>query len=91
MDYQLVDILDDKINKILKLIEQLRSENQEVKSINQKLLEQLKTKEQAQKELQMKYEELAGRQEECIQMKAREAQIRERVENMLEKLELLQL
>lgn len=91
MDYQLVDILDDKINKIIKLIELLRSENQELKLINQKLIEQLKTREQAQKELQVKFDELAGRQEEFIQAKAREVQIRERVENMLEKLELLQL
>jgi hypothetical protein len=91
MEYQLVDILDDKIDKIIKLIEQLRSENQELKLVNEKLTEHIKTGEQAQKELQMKYEELAGRQEECIQMKAREAQVRERVENMLEKLELLKL
>ncbi|MCI0496015.1 hypothetical protein L0Z72_13505 [candidate division KSB1 bacterium] len=91
MDYQLVDILDDKINKIIKLIELLRSENQELKLINQKLIEQLKTREQAQKELQVKFDELAARQDEFIQAKAREVQIRERVENMLEKLELLQL
>lgn len=86
MDFQKFEILEDKINNAVNLIAQLRRENKELAQKNSDLEQKLALSEQALKEFQTKFEALEAKQEDFLKYKTREAQLKEKIESMLLKL-----
>ncbi|MCI0512926.1 cell division protein ZapB [candidate division KSB1 bacterium] len=86
MDFQKFEILEDKINNAVNLITQLRRENQEFAQKNSDLEQKLARSEQALKEFQTKFEAFEAKQEDFLKYKTREAQLKEKIESMLLKL-----
>jgi len=91
MDYQQIEILEDKINLAVELIARLKNENRELKQRNAEIMQQLEASELAFKQMKADFENLQTRQEDYFQIKQREEKVREKVEGMLQKLNAIQL
>lgn len=91
MDYQQIDVLEDKINMAVELLAKLKSENQELKQRIADLLQKLDASEQAFQQMKADYEAIQNNQDDYIEIKQREERVREKVEGMLNKLNAIQL
>ncbi len=86
MQNQSFDILEEKINKILLLVEHLKKENLELKSKNQKLEDNFKEKEEKIELLKEELEQHRDMKNEIEACKEKEDHIRLKVETLLSKL-----
>lgn len=91
MDYQQIEILEDKINLAVELIARLKNENRELKQRNAEIAQQLEASELAFKQMKVDFDNLQTRQEDYFQIKQREEKVREKVDGMLQKLNAIQL
>lgn len=90
MDYQQLDILEDKINLAVELISRLREENQQLDQENSELRERVEKGENALKTLQEEFQHFTTMQQEAENYKKKEELIKEKVEAMLSKMESIQ-
>lgn len=90
MDYQELDILEDRITKAVELINILRHENEELKQQNAELLTKAEENEGIIQKLREDYQNLNQLQEQTEQYREKEEKIKSKVEGMLSKLESLQ-
>jgi len=90
MDYQQIDILEDKINMAIELISRLRKENRQLEQQNSELLERAEKSETALKMLQEEFHHLTAIQNETESYQKREKVIKDKVEAMLSKLDSIQ-
>jgi len=90
MDYQQIDILEDKINMAIELISRLRKENRQLEQQNSELLERAEKSETALKMLQEEFQHLTAIQNETESYQKREKVIKDKVEAMLSKLDSIQ-
>lgn len=91
MDYQQIDILEDKINMAVDLIVRLREENRQLTQQNLELREKAEESEKALKMLKDEFQHLTMVKEETENMKKREVLVKSKVEAMLSKLDAIQL
>lgn len=91
MDYQHIDILEDKINLVVELLTRLKNENRELKQRNIDLQQKLDASEHAFNQLKTDYDTLQNNHEDYLQIKKREEKVQEKVEGMLQKLNAIQL
>jgi hypothetical protein len=91
MDLQQFDLLEKRVTQLISLVSKLKAENldlrrrlQETEALQEQTDEQLRHAREA-------VEKLRGNQEDAISFKEREEKIRSKVEQMLAKLEELQL
>jgi len=91
MDYQQIDILEDKINMAVELISRLKNENRELKKQNMEMKQLVEKNNEALQKLQADYDALLAKQEEANEYQAREAKVKDKVEGMLNKLNAIQL
>ena len=91
MDYQQIDILEDKINMAVELLARLKKENQDFKQRNADLQQKLEASEHAFEQMKADYDALLNNQEDVSLIKQREEKVREKVEGMLNKLNSIQL
>lgn len=91
MDYQNIDILEDKINMAVELIARLKKENRELKQQNLEMKSQLEKDQETLQKLQAEYDALITQQSEIADFKTREAKVKDKVEGMLSKLNAIQL
>lgn len=86
MENQSFDILEEKINKILSLIEHLQKENILLKDENQKFQQNCEEKEEKIKLLNQELERHSNMKNEIEICKEKEDRIRSKVETLLSKL-----
>ena len=86
MENQSFDILEEKINKILLLVEHLKKENLELKDKNQKLKDKCEEKEEKNRLLKEELEQHRYMKNEIEVHKEKEDRIRLKVETLLSKL-----
>ncbi|MBN1351954.1 cell division protein ZapB [candidate division KSB1 bacterium] len=91
MDYQQIDILEDRINQAVDLIARLKEENRHLKQQNSELRERAEESEKTLKMLQDEFQHLTNAQKETENFKEREALLKRKVEAMLSKLDTIQL
>ncbi len=91
MEFQQFEILENKIVQALQLIEKLRHENETLRSEIASLKEELSRKEEEIAELNTKFEKEFENQRNTSYYQEREAQIRSKIEDMLARLEALEI
>jgi FtsZ-binding cell division protein ZapB len=91
MDLQKFEILENKISEAISLIQKLRQENRELQTQVQTLQKENQDKDAQLGALREEVQKLKDNAQESHQFKAREEEIRSKVEKMLAKLEELQL
>lgn len=91
MDLQQFEILENKISQAISTIQKLKQENAELQKRIVALQEASQEKDRKFGALQEEMQKLTDHAQESQQSKAREEEIRSKVEKMLAKLEELQL
>jgi len=91
MDYQQIDILENKINMAVDLIMRLREENRQLKQDNHELQEKAEENDKALRLLQDEFQHLSAVHEEAENLQKHEDLLKAKVEAMLAKLEGIQL
>ncbi|MFQ5674697.1 MAG: cell division protein ZapB [bacterium] len=89
MDWEHLDRLEMKIHQAIDLIEQLKSENRQLREENQKLLSESQSGELLIQQLKEENHNLKQIQNESSLGKEKEDKIRTKIEQMLEKLDEL--
>ena len=90
MDFQQLDVLENKIELTVRLMGQLRKENAVLRDEANQAKEESQSKEMLIQQLQEENKSLALVQNETILGKEKEEEIRSRVEQMLSKLDELE-
>jgi len=91
MDLQKFEDLENRISQTISLIQKLKQENRELQKQIQTLQEENQEKDKTLGALQEEMQKLKDQPQESRQFKAREEEVRSKVEKMLAKLEELQL
>ena len=86
MENQTFDVLEEKIIKILSMLDQLKNENQKLKQKNQELQALVKEREEDIQRLKTESESFDGMKIEIETYKEKQDRIRAKVEKLLEKL-----
>ncbi|HHL73342.1 MAG TPA: cell division protein ZapB [Bacteroidetes bacterium] len=91
MELHQFEVLENKIVQALQLIEKLKNENATLRSEIASLKEELAQKEEEIAELNTKFEKELDNQRNTSYYQEREAQIRSKIEDMLARLEALEI
>ena len=91
MDYQSLDILEEKINMAVELIARLREQNHRLKEENGHLRSRMEERELELKTIQEEFQHLSTIKQETQNYQEREKLIKGKVESMLSKLDAVQL
>ena len=91
MDLQQFEALENRISQAIKIIQSLKNENKELRQRLTSLEQQHRDKDEQFARLQAELGNIHERSEETRQLREREEKIRSKVEDMLAKLEELQL
>ncbi len=86
MELQILDVLEEKINRVVRLVESLRTENHELRMRITELQAVLDERERTLYALKAEIEKSKTVQNEIETYKKNQDQIRTRVENLLQKL-----
>lgn len=86
MENQTFDVLEEKITKILKMLDRLRNENQELKHKNQGLQALVEEKEENIQRLKTESESYRDAKNEVETYREKQNRIRAKVETLLKKL-----
>lgn len=86
MELQILDALEEKINRVVQLVENLKTENRELRMRIQELQAVLDERERSLYALRAEIEKSKTVQYEIEMYKKNQDQIRTKVENLLEKL-----
>ena len=87
MEFQQLEVLEEKNEKLLELVNRLKNENRELRMQNAELLAKLEENERTIEALKEQYQGVAQHQEEVERLKAREQEVRQRIQELLEKLD----
>ena len=90
MNYEQLDSLEEKINKAIRVINNLQAENEELKKYNMELINKVQENEKTIQRLREEYQNLKDHQDISHITKEKEEEIRHKVEGMLAKLDSLQ-
>ncbi|MFQ5751898.1 MAG: cell division protein ZapB [bacterium] len=91
MDLEQLDVLEGKINHAVRLIEKLKLENQKLMKSNHELRSDSESKEQLIQQLQEENQNLKHIHDESSVGKEKEEKIKSKVEQMLARLDELQI
>ncbi|MFQ6113262.1 MAG: cell division protein ZapB [bacterium] len=91
MDMNQLEILEAKINQAVELIEKLRSENQELRNLNRELRTESETKDLTIQQLKEENKNFQQMQAHSSLGRDKEEKIKSKVEQMLSRLDELQL
>ncbi len=91
MELQQLDVLESKINQAIKLIDELKLEKQELLKTNQELRSDCESKEQLIQQLKEENQNFKQIHHESSLGKEKEDKIKNKVEEMLSRLDELQL
>jgi FtsZ-binding cell division protein ZapB len=91
MDLQKLEVLENKVSQAINAVQKLKQENRELQTQVQALQKENQEKDAQLVALREEMQKLKDNAQESHQFKAREEEIRSKVEKMLAKLEELQL
>jgi uncharacterized membrane protein len=91
MDLQQFDVLEKKVSQLISLIDKLKTENGDLRRRLQEMESLQKNTDEQLRQARESIDKIRGNQDEANSFKEREERIRSKVEQMLAKLEELQL
>ncbi len=87
MSHQQLDILEEKINRLIAIVNQLQSEKNILKDENAELLKKIQEKEETIQQFRDEYQKFREYQDDSGVNRKREEEIKQKIESMLAKLD----
>lgn len=87
MEYNQLEVLEEKINKAIQLISELQAENSELKKYNMELITKAQENEKTIRRLQEEYKNLKDHQDQSEIYREKEEKIQKKIHEILDKLD----